>query len=73
MHEVFDSPESEGVLLADATNAFNCVNRKVYLRNVQHLCPVLTLIAINCYRHPASLFVGGSHCYPAKAQYKATP
>ena len=57
MREVFENAEGEGVLLADATNAFNSVNREVFLRNVQHLCPALAPIAINCYRHPASLFV----------------
>ena len=59
MRKVFNSSESEGVLLVDATNAFNSVNREVYLRNVQHLCPALAPIAINCYHLPASLFVGG--------------
>ena len=59
MRKVFESAESEGILLADATNAFNSVNREVFLRNVQHLCPALAPIAINCYRHPARLFVDG--------------
>ena len=29
------------------------------MRNVAHLCPVITPAIINCYRHPTRLFVGG--------------
>ena len=59
MKSVFDDDETEGLLLADATNAFNCLNREVYLRNIQHICPALSSIAINTYRQPARLIVGG--------------
>ena len=31
----------------------------MFLQNARHLCPALALIAINCYRHPARLFVDG--------------
>ena len=33
------SGDSEGVLLVDATNAFNSLNRRVMLHNIQRLCP----------------------------------
>ena len=57
MAEVFSDPATEGVLLADATNAFNSLNREVALRNVQHLCPSLAQLTINTYRQPANLHV----------------
>ena len=56
---MFDDDQTEGLLLADAMNAFNCLNREVYLRNIQHVCPALSPIAINTYRQPARLIVGG--------------
>ena len=59
MHDVFQDEETEGILLADASNAFNRLNRAVCLRNVQHLCPSLAPTVINSYRQPARLFVGG--------------
>ena len=49
MKSVFDDDGKEGLLLADATNAFNCLNREVYLQNIQHICPALSPIAINTY------------------------
>ena len=53
------SDHTEGVLFADATNAFNRLNRAVCLRNVQRLCPELAPAVINTYRSPAHLYVGG--------------
>ena len=59
MSSVFGEEATEGLLLADASNAFNRLNRGVCLRNVRHLCPALAPILINTYRHPAPLYVGG--------------
>ena len=59
MREVFNDSTTEAVLLADATNAFNSLNREAALRNVQHLCPSLAPVVINTYRQPANLYVGG--------------
>ena len=38
MQKLFNSPEVEAVLLVDATNAFNSINRQTALRNIQHIC-----------------------------------
>ena len=49
MRSAFISNESEGMLLVDATNAFNCLNRQVALHNIRTLCPPLATILINTY------------------------
>ena len=49
----------EAILLVDAANAFNSVNRKVLLHNIQYLCPVLAIYTISCYQSPSRLFVQG--------------
>ena len=56
----FDEESTEGVLLVDASNAFNSLNRNLALLNIRHLCPAIATIAINCYREPVDLFVGGT-------------
>ena len=55
----FESDENEAVLLADASNAFNSLNRQVALHNIRRLCPPLATILINTYRVPTELFVDG--------------
>ena len=49
----------EGVLLIDASNAFNSRNRKVTLLNMRWVCPVLEIVLTNCYQSPIRLFVLG--------------
>ena len=55
----FDSSNTEAVLLVDATNPFNSLNRQVALQNIRILCPPLATILINTYRAPTELFVDG--------------
>ena len=38
MRHIFQSPESEAVLLVDATNAFNSLNRQAALHNISVTC-----------------------------------
>ena len=47
------------VLLVDASNAFNSLNRLVALHNIHRICPPLSTILINTYRAPTELFVHG--------------
>ena len=53
----FSSEETEGVLLVDASNAFNSLNWQAALHNIQKLCPAIATILINTYRDSAQLFV----------------
>ena len=56
----FSSPDTEGVLLVDASNAFNSLNRQVALHNIQVLCPAIATVLINTYRVASQLFADGS-------------
>ena len=57
MREIFDDDECEAVILVDANNAFNSLNRSVALHNIQYVCPPFAPILINTYRNPARLVV----------------
>eukprot|EP00117_Sycon_ciliatum_P034281 scpid92614/ scgid26199/ len=59
MHALYNDADTEAVLFADASNAFNRLNRAVCTQNVQHICPELAPTIINTHRIPAQLFVGG--------------
>ena len=59
MRGVFADPEVEAAILVDATNAFNCLNRKVALYNMRHVCPAMAKVLINTYREPSRLVIAG--------------
>jgi hypothetical protein len=44
MRNVFEDPATEGVLLVDASNAFNNLNCEVALHNILLRCPPLTTV-----------------------------
>ena len=59
LRQVFSSLEAEAVLLVDADDAFNRLNRAVALHNIQFICPPLSTTLTNIYRVPERLFVTG--------------
>ena len=59
MEKIFKEESTEAVLLVDAANAFNSINRKVFLHNISILCPAISTFVPNCYTTPARLFVIG--------------
>ncbi len=58
--EAFASHNTEAVLLVDASNAFNSLNRQVALQNIRRLCPSIATTLISTYRDSTDLFVDGS-------------
>ena len=62
MRHIFESDNCEAVILIDAENAFNRLNRKVALSNIKQLCPNFYQFLHNSYCSPAKLFMeDGSH------------
>ena len=59
MRDIFANKDTEAVLLIDAENALNPINRKVMLHNLNFICPIITTGITNCYITPARLFVVG--------------
>ena len=59
MKDLFESEETDAVILVDASNAFNSLNRVVALHNIQYTCPEFSVILINTYREPSRLIVLG--------------
>ena len=61
MCDIYENNETEAVLLVDAENAFNTINRKALLHNTEYLCPELATFIYNCYIIPARLFILGGN------------
>ena len=56
MRGILEKHDVEGVLLVDATNAFNSLNRKVTPHNIKYVCPSLENVLTNCYQSQIHLF-----------------
>ena len=59
MRGVFELPSCQAILLVDAANTFNNLNRKTALINIHRSCPSIAPALINTYRHESSLYIGG--------------
>ena len=59
MKEIWELHATDGILMVDADNAFNRLNRKVALWNIQFTCPALKCVVINTYRVDSSIYILG--------------
>ncbi|XP_074616679.1 uncharacterized protein LOC141876075 [Acropora palmata] len=74
MHTIFESDDTDAVLLMDASNAFNALKGAVARHNIRILCPIIAIYAINTYRQPARLFViGGKEIVSAEGTTQGDP
>ena len=60
MAEVHNNEDTESILLVDASNAFNALNRTAATNNMQYVCPPLAKYFENTYREPTDLYVANS-------------
>ena len=51
--------DTNAVLLIDAEDAFNSINRKVMLDNLKFICPIIAAYIISCYATTSRLFIVG--------------
>ena len=56
---IFEDSSAEAVIFVEANNAFNSINRKVALHNIQVTFPLLSKILINTYRSASRLIILG--------------
>ena len=69
VHDIFKYYTADAVLLIDAENAFNAVNRKAML-HISVICPVISTYISSCYNTPARLFIIGGKFYQRKGLHK---
>ena len=59
VREAFVEEDTKAVLLVDASNAFNSLNRHLALHNLRRICSPIATALINTYREPTELCVDG--------------
>ena len=57
MRKIFGQDDTEALLLVDAENAFNNLNRKAALHNIKQLCPSFHRYLSNTYQLPAKMYI----------------
>lgn len=57
MHFIFKEENTVAVLLIDASNTFNMMNKMVFLHNIAMVCPTISTYVFNCYARPSRPFV----------------
>jgi hypothetical protein len=60
IRRMYNDPNTQAILLVDAENAFNSLNRNAALHNLQYTCPEFFKYVLNTYRQPANLYVANS-------------
>ena len=61
MKDIFEEESTEALLLVDAENAFNKLNRKAAIHNIKQLCPSFHQFLSNTYQLPAQLIINDSN------------
>ena len=60
VRKLFDNDTTEAILLVDANNTFNSLNRANPLMNIRTVCPAFSTILINIYRESTELFLSAN-------------
>ena len=55
--DIFQNKNCQAVLMVDAENAFNVLNRKAMLHNIARLCPSISTLVENTYNKPSRLII----------------
>ena len=59
LSSIFSEDDSDTILLVDADNTFNRINRNGMLHNIRIICPIIATYVINSYSREARLFISG--------------
>ena len=59
MNEIMSSQETVAILVVDATNAFNIINRQAALHNIGVIWPAISTMLNNTYQTPVKFFFTG--------------
>jgi len=71
--ELFVRVVCDAILLVDASNALNSLNRIVALHKVRQICPSFATILINIYHFPTGLFISGAVLMSEEGLLRVTP
>ena len=68
VRQVFEDKNTEAIILVDADDAFNRLNRKATLHNIKQVCPEISTYVINTYRTLRKIIVPWEHTHNANQE-----
>ena len=74
MQAIYEDETCEAILLVDASNAFNSINRNVFLHIVIIVCPAIAIYVKNCYSlHSQFFIIWGNKIRPCEGTTQGDP
>ena len=73
LRDQYSKTSADAVLLIDDENAFNSLNRKLALKNIENTCPSLLTAIKNSYSNPSKLFVNKKTIYSQEGTTQGDP
>ena len=58
-NSIYNDENNDAVLLADASNTINSLNREVFSHNISYICPAISAFVKKCYNPPSKLLIIG--------------
>ena len=74
LNSMYNDENNDAVLLVDASNAFNSLNREVFLHSISYISPAISVSVKNCYNFSLRLFIiGGKELESNKGTTQVDP
>ena len=73
VRNLFENDKTEAILLVDASNAFNSLNRSTALMNIRTVCPAFSTVLTNIYRESTDLYLGANTLLSQKGTTQGDP
>ena len=73
LRDQYSKTSADAVLLIHAENAFNPLNRKLALKNIENACPFLLTAIKNSNSNPSKLFVNKKTIYSEEGTTQGDP
>ena len=73
VRDQYSETSADAILLLDAENAFNSLNRKLALKNIENTSPSLLAANKNSYSNPSILFVNKKTIYSQEGTTQGDP
>lgn len=70
LNSLYNNKNTDAVLLVDASNAFNLLNRELFLHNISYISLAISVFVKSYYKSPSRLIIIGGKKLKLKVPHK---